>query len=114
MVLCTNQPNNCSPLLSDSDLPIRLVPEFYQYLLKILVFRGLSGEHRYRTRSPPIGGAGKTSRHKNSTESRMKRHFLPFFSNFEKCRPDVADDIISGVAVEQVGMDVRVKIGDSV
>ena len=29
-----------------------------------------------------------------------------FFSNFDKYRPEVADDVISGVAVYQVGMDV--------
>ena len=35
------------------------------------------------------------------------------FSNFEKCRPGVADAVISSVALDQVGMDVRVKFGDS-
>ena len=42
-----------------------------------------------------------------------KRHFQPFFLNFDKCRPKVAGDVISGVAVDKVGMDVRVKFGDS-
>ena len=36
-----------------------------------------------------------------------------FFSNFDHCRPQVAEDIIFGVAVEKVGMDVHVKFGDS-
>ena len=57
------------------------------------------------TRSPPIGGSGKTSRHQNLTEIRRRRHFRPLF-NFGKCRPEVADDVISVVAV-------YVKFGDS-
>ena len=36
--------------------------------------------------------------------------FSTVFSNFEKCRPEVVDDVISDVAVDQVGMDVRVKL----
>ena len=35
------------------------------------------------------------------------------FANFEKCRPEVADDVISGLASDYFGMDVRVKLGDS-
>ena len=35
------------------------------------------------------------------------------FSNLEKCRLDVAEDVISAVAVEMVDMDVHVKCGDS-
>ena len=31
------------------------------------------------------------------------------FSNFDKCWPEVAGDVISRVAVEHVGMDVSVK-----
>ena len=40
--------------------------------------------------------------------------FSAVFSNFEKCRPEVADDVISGVATEQVGVDLHVKFGDSI
>ena len=40
-----------------------------------------------KTTSPPIGGAGKMPRHYNSTQSRRRRHFGPFFSNLHKCRP---------------------------
>ena len=39
--------------------------------------------------------------------------FFDRFSNFDTCRPEVADDIISGVAEDLVGIDVRVKLGDS-
>ena len=35
------------------------------------------------------------------------------FSNFDKCRPEGADDVISSVAVDKVGIDIRVKFGDS-
>ena len=30
-----------------------------------------------------------------------------FFSNFDKCRPEVAGDVISGPALVNVGADVR-------
>ena len=35
------------------------------------------------------------------------------FSNFDKCRSEVAGDVISGVAVDKVGMDVRATFGES-
>ena len=38
---------------------------------------------------------------------------LDLFLNFEKCRPEVADDVISGLVVEYVCMDSRLKLGDS-
>ena len=45
---------------------------------------------------------------------RRRRHFRLFFSNFDKYRPEVPDDFISTVAVvEWVGMDVRLKFGNS-
>ena len=31
----------------------------------------------------------------------------------DKCRPEVAGGVISGEAVEYIGVDVRVKLGDS-
>ena len=34
------------------------------------------------------------------------------FPNFDKCRSEVAGDVISGVAVDYVGMDVRAAFGD--
>ena len=39
-------------------------------------------------------------------------HIWPL-SNFDKCRPEVAGDVISGVALGYVSMDVRAKLGDS-
>ena len=38
---------------------------------------------------------------------------MAVFSNLEKCRPEVADDVISDAGVDLVGMEVRVKLGDS-
>ena len=35
------------------------------------------------------------------------------FSNFDKCRPEVAGDVISGAALVYVRVDVRAKFGDS-
>ena len=40
-------------------------------------------------------------------------HFRPF-SNFDKCRLEVAGDVISGVAVDWISVDVCTKFGDSV
>ena len=39
------------------------------------------------------------------------RHFRQVFRN--NFRPEVANDVVSGEAVELVGVDVRVKFGDS-
>ena len=39
--------------------------------------------------------------------------FSAVFSNFDQCRLEVAGDVVSGVAEDWVGLDVRVKIGDS-
>ena len=38
---------------------------------------------------------------------------LDSFSNFDKCRSEVAGDVISSVAIEYVGMDIHVKFCDS-
>ena len=35
------------------------------------------------------------------------------FSNLDKCRPEAANDVISGAAVDNVGMDVCVQFGYS-
>ena len=35
------------------------------------------------------------------------------FPNFDKCRPEIADDVISGMTLGYVGVDVRAKFGDS-
>ena len=35
------------------------------------------------------------------------------FSNNDRCQPEVAGDVISVMAAEYVGMDIRAKIGDS-
>ena len=39
--------------------------------------------------------------------------FSPVFSNFNKCQPEVADDVISGAVVDLVDTDFRVRFGDS-
>ena len=36
-----------------------------------------------------------------------------YFPNFDKCRSEVAGDVMSGVAVDHVGVDVRSTIGES-
>ena len=35
------------------------------------------------------------------------------FSNFDKCRPAAADEVISGVALDYVGVGVLARFGDS-
>ena len=59
-------------------------------------------------RCPPIGGVGKTPRHSNSTKSHRRRHFGPF-SNFDKCRLEVAGDVLPGRLMEPDVPDNRVK-----
>ena len=39
--------------------------------------------------------------------------FLAVFSNFDKCRREVAGDVISGAALVYVGVDVHANFGDS-
>ena len=34
-------------------------------------------------------------------------------SNFDNCRPEVADDVISGAILDYVGVDVQARFGDS-
>ena len=55
---------------------------------------------------------GKTPRHQNSTHSRLRPHFRPFF-DFDDCQQEVVSDVIYGVVVEPAGVKVRVKFGDS-
>ena len=44
----------------------------------------------FKTRSPPIGGAGKTPRHKKFTKSRFRQ-----FLELQYMQPEVADDVIT-------------------
>ena len=46
-------------------------------------------------------------------KSHCSQHFRAFFSNFDKCQPEVADEIIFSATVNLVCLDIRVKFGDS-
>ena len=48
---------------------------------------------------------------KRRTTKTSDSAFSAAFSNFDRCRPEVADVVISSVAVEQVGLDVHAKVG---
>ena len=63
------------------------------------------------TRSPPIGAAGKTPRRLKCDSKPPEAAFYAVFRDI--FRPEVVSDVISAVAVEQVGLDIRVKFGDS-
>ena len=39
--------------------------------------------------------------------------FSAIFSNFDKCRPEAPGDVISGMALDHVGMDVTASLGGS-
>ena len=39
--------------------------------------------------------------------------FSAVFSNFDICRPEVADDVISGMVVDHAGVYLLAKFGDS-
>ena len=61
------------------------------------------------TRSPPIGrSSGQAKR--SATKIRPKAVESDIF---DKCQPEVAGGIISGVAVDQASVDIYVKCGDS-
>ena len=40
-------------------------------------------------------------------------HFGRFISNFDKCWSEIAGDVISGVAVDWVGMDLFLEFGEA-
>ena len=63
--------------------------------------------------APPIGGAGKTQRHSNATQKPWDAAFSGRFANFDRCRSKVGGDVISGVAVDYGGPDVRGTFGQS-
>ena len=66
------------------------------------------------TRSPLTGGADKTKR--RATKIRPKAAgsgIFGRFANYDKCRLGVAGYVISGVAVDEVSIDVRATFGES-
>ena len=60
-----------------------------------------------------MGGVGKRRTTKIRSKAIGGGIFGCFFSNFDKCRPEVADDFKSNVAVQQFGMDVCMKFSNS-
>ena len=48
---------------------------------------------------------------RNSARSRQKQYFGQCFRYY--FRPEVCNDVISGAAIDYVGMDVLVNVGDS-
>ena len=70
-------------------------------------------KHLLLTRRTPIGWARKNATTLNLTQTAVCSIFGRFFSNFDKCRPELAGDVISGVDIEWIGDDVCVKCGDS-
>ena len=50
---------------------------------------------------------------KFDTKSPSDAAFSAAFSNFDYCWPEVADDVILGMAVEYVAVDISVKFDDS-
>ena len=67
-----------------------------------------------KTRSPPIGWARQHAAPQKFDEKPQQVAFSVVFSpKFDKRRPEVAGDVISGVAVDQVAIDFHVKCSDS-
>ena len=67
-----------------------------------------------KTRSPPKVGASETPRCQYSSFEKFEDAFDTVLdlmqtkpSNFDKCRPEEAGDVMSGVALDYVGTDVR-------
>ena len=65
------------------------------------------------TRSPPIGRARQNAVPQKFDPKPSEVALLAVFPNFDKCRPEVAGDVVSGVAVDWVGLDVCVRFGHS-
>ena len=67
------------------------------------------------TEQAPTNWLGQAKRHatKIRPEAVGSGIFGCFFSIFAYCRTKAAGDVTSGVAVDQVSADVRVKCGDS-
>ena len=59
-----------------------------------------------KTRSPPLRGAGKRRTIKFDPRP-SNAAFSAVFLDFDKCRSDVARDVITSVAAQYVGMDVH-------
>ena len=65
------------------------------------------------TTSPTIGWARQTAAPLKFDPMPSEAAYSAVSSNFEKCPQEVADDVLSSVAVEQVGIDVHIIFGDS-
>ena len=53
------------------------------------------------------------TKYAQATYTKPELAFSAVSSNFEKCRPEEAGDVISGMALDYVGMDVPAKLGNS-
>ena len=67
----------------------------------------------FLTRSKTIGCVRQNTALPKFNQKLTEAAFSADFSNFDKDRQEVASDVISSLAVEKVGIDVRVKFGDS-
>ena len=65
------------------------------------------------TRSPPIGRAKQNAAPLKLKPKPSEVAFSVIFQTFHKCRPEVAGNVISSVAIDYVGVDVRAKFSDS-
>ena len=64
------------------------------------------------TRSSPIAWARQNGMPLKSDLKSSEAAFSAVF-NFDKCQSEICGDVMSGVAVDWVRVDVRVKFGDS-
>ena len=65
------------------------------------------------TRSPPIGWARQKRRASKIQPKPVGGGISAVVSDVDKCRPEADCDVISGVAINLVGLEVRVKCGGS-
>ena len=59
----------------------------------------------------PTNWSDQARRHATKIRPDAVGGIFGHFPNFDKCRPEKAGDVIAGVAVEYIGMDVCVKFG---
>ena len=68
----------------------------------------------FKTNKKPTNWLGRQNTAKLKFEPKpTEAAFSAVFSNVVKCPSEVAGDVMSGVAVDQVGVDVRATSGES-
>ena len=113
-----------SPYSYSTSVPTHYRPVLYNFDTRHISYRQRAGKVHCRSNSrsygissnkKPTNWLGQAKCHNTKIRPKAVRGgiFGRFFSNSDKCRPEVAGDVISGVVVDQAGKDFLVKFRDS-